>query len=87
MCGITHWFAFLQIGFPDITWRVRDSKTGLITDVQRNVRHKPYAKSCSGILVTLKYVLTADHCMWLLKPVNMAFPGDEASFQDFVSLA
>ena len=31
---------------------------------------------CGGILVTMKRVVTADHCLWSLKPANNAFDED-----------
>ena len=79
------WFAFLNIGFPDIIWRVLDPNTGVITEETQNAFHNPCVVACSGILVTLKYILTADHCLWLKKPTNMAFPGDESLLTKFVS--
>ena len=39
----------------------------------------PEVWGCSGILVTLTRVLTADHCLWLEKPLHWTFnePGEK----------
>ena len=48
---------------------------------------KPYTVDCSGILVTLTHVLTADHCLWAHKPLNWAFnePGEKEKIKEDVS--
>ena len=47
----------------------------------------PYMWFCSGILVTLTHVLTADHCLWAPKPIHQAFnePGESKKYKQEVS--
>ena len=47
----------------------------------------PYTVHCSGILVTLTHVLTADKCLWAYKPLNWAFnePGEKEKINEDVS--
>ena len=47
----------------------------------------PYMWACNGILVTLTYVLTGDHCLWAENPKYWAInkQGESYKYMQFVS--
>ena len=74
----------MRTAYPPSMWKQLIQSISLFFRGLVNDEKNPKIWFCSGILVTITRVLTADHCLWLEKPRNWAFnePGEKDKFNE-----